>query len=59
MKLVGIVGSNAVESYNRLLLQFIQKHFNKLIDLDIVEIDKCHYLTKVMTNSITRHSRYC
>ncbi|HBY90356.1 MAG: NAD(P)H-dependent oxidoreductase [Ruoffia tabacinasalis] len=40
MKLVGIVGSNAVESYNRLLLQFIQKHFNKLIDLDIVEIDQ-------------------
>ncbi|MBG9977394.1 NAD(P)H-dependent oxidoreductase [Ruoffia tabacinasalis] len=40
MKLVGIVGSNAVGSYNRLLLQFIQKHFNKLIDLDIVEIDK-------------------
>lgn len=40
MKLVGIVGSNAVGSYNRLLLQFIQKHFNKLIDLDIVEIDQ-------------------
>ncbi|MFL2129367.1 NAD(P)H-dependent oxidoreductase [Ruoffia sp. FAM 26255] len=40
MKLVGIVGSNAVGSYNRLLLQFIQKHFNKLIELDIVEIDK-------------------
>lgn len=40
MKLVGIVGSNAVGSYNRLLLQFIQKHFNKLIELDIVEIDQ-------------------
>ena len=40
MKLVGIVGSNAVGSYNRLLLQFIQKHLNKLIELDIVEIDK-------------------
>ncbi|MGO4936651.1 NAD(P)H-dependent oxidoreductase [Fundicoccus sp. Sow4_H7] len=40
MKLVGIVGSNAKESYNRLLLQFIQKHFNALIDLDIIEINK-------------------
>lgn len=40
MKLVGIVGSNAKHSYNRLLLQFIQKHFAALIDLDIIEINE-------------------
>ena len=38
MKFVGIVGSNAEVSYNRLLLQFIQKQFSAMFDLDIVEI---------------------
>lgn len=38
MKLVGIVGSNADKSYNRLLLQFIKRQFNQLFELDIVEI---------------------
>lgn len=38
MKLVGIVGSNADKSYNRMLLQFIEQHFSSLIDLEIVEI---------------------
>ena len=38
MKLVGIVGSNAEVSYNRLLLKYIQKNF-KSFDLDIIEIN--------------------
>lgn len=38
MKLVAIVGTNAKKSYNRLLLQFMQKHFAKKADIDIVEI---------------------
>ncbi|GAA5421990.1 urocanate reductase [Tetragenococcus halophilus subsp. halophilus] len=38
MKLVGIVGSNADFSYNRLLLQYIKKHFKSLIDIEILEI---------------------
>lgn len=40
MKLVGIVGSNAEKSYNRLLLQFIEKNYSDLFDLDILEIDQ-------------------
>lgn len=38
MKLVGIVGSNAEVSYNRLLLEYIKKHFNTLFELEILEI---------------------
>lgn len=30
MKLIGIVGSNADSSYNRLLLQYIGKEFRRL-----------------------------
>ncbi|MGX7108165.1 NADPH-dependent FMN reductase [Facklamia miroungae] len=40
MKLVGIVGSNAAFSYNRLLLQFIKRHFAKNFHLEILEIDQ-------------------
>lgn len=38
MKLVGIVGTNAAKSYNRLLLQFMQKHFADRAAIDILEI---------------------
>src|SRR5690606_22226079 len=38
MKIVGIVGSNADFSYNRLLLQYIARSFKKLIDVDVVDI---------------------
>ncbi|MDL4840518.1 NAD(P)H-dependent oxidoreductase [Aquibacillus rhizosphaerae] len=38
MKIVGIVGSNADFSYNRLLLDFIAKKFNKLIDVEVLDI---------------------
>lgn len=38
MKLVGIVGSNAEQSYNRLLLQYIQKQFSNQFDLELIEI---------------------
>ncbi|MGM0197861.1 NAD(P)H-dependent oxidoreductase [Enterococcus sp. DIV1314a] len=38
MKLVGIVGSNAEMSYNRLLLAFIAKKYKKQFTLDILEI---------------------
>ena len=34
MKLIGIVGSNAEISYNRKLLQFIQKEFKDLFDYE-------------------------
>ncbi len=40
MKLVGIVGSNNQTSYNRLLLQNIQKHFSDLFELELLEIDQ-------------------
>lgn len=38
MKLVGIVGSNADFSYNRILLQYIASQFNELFELEIMEI---------------------
>src|SRR5690625_3048438 len=38
MKIVGIVGSNADFSYNRLLLNFIAKNFKKLIDVEVLDI---------------------
>ncbi len=38
MKLVGLVGSNAELSYNRKLLQFIEKKYKNLFDFEILEI---------------------
>ena len=38
MKLVGIVGSNAELSYNRLLLKYIAKQFGDLFELEVLEI---------------------
>ncbi|WP_124059054.1 NADPH-dependent FMN reductase [Vaginisenegalia massiliensis] len=40
MKIVGLVGSNAQPSYNRLLLQYIKVHFSDLFDMELVEIDQ-------------------
>lgn len=38
MKLVGIVGTNAKHSYNRMALQFMKEHFKKLADIEVLEI---------------------
>ena len=38
MKLVGIVGSNAEQSYNRISLQYIKKNYKQKIDLELIEI---------------------
>ena len=38
MKIIGIVGSNADLSYNRKLLQFVQKNFNDMFEMEILEI---------------------
>jgi len=38
MKLVGIVGSNADVSYNRILLQYIKKQFSNKFELELIEI---------------------
>lgn len=40
MKLVGIVGSNASLSYNRRLLQYIEKNYSDKFDLTLIEIDQ-------------------
>jgi Predicted flavoprotein len=39
MKLVGIAGSIADQSYNRMLLNFIAKHFTGLVDVDVLNIN--------------------
>lgn len=38
MKLIGIVGSNAAFSYNRLLLEFIAKKYANLFEMEVMEI---------------------
>jgi len=38
MKLVGIVGSNANFSHNRLLLQYIVKKYKSLFTLEVLDI---------------------
>ncbi|MGX7015085.1 NAD(P)H-dependent oxidoreductase [Vagococcus silagei] len=38
MKLIGIVGSNAEVSYNRLLLKYMEKQFKTLVDIELIEI---------------------
>lgn len=39
MKFVGIVGTNAEFSYNRMLLHFMKEHFTD-VDIEVLEIDK-------------------
>ncbi|MGT2715778.1 NAD(P)H-dependent oxidoreductase [Streptococcus respiraculi] len=39
MKFVGLVGSNADESYNRKLLEFIRRQFKVKFELEVMEID--------------------
>ena len=38
MKFVAIVGSNADQSYNRMLLQFMQRHFKIKCEIELLEI---------------------
>lgn len=38
MKLIGIVGTNAKESYNRMLLQFMQRHFANKAEIELLEL---------------------
>lgn len=38
MKLIAIVGTNAQKSYNRMLLQFMARHFAKRAEIEIMEI---------------------
>lgn len=38
MKFIGIVGTNAKKSYNRMLLQFMQTHFADRADIEIMEL---------------------
>lgn len=40
MKLVGLVGSNAEHSYNRMLLEFISKEYTDLFELELLEISE-------------------
>ncbi|WP_313629744.1 flavocytochrome c [Enterococcus devriesei] len=38
MKFIGLVGTNAKKSYNRELLQFMQKHFEAKAEIEILEL---------------------
>lgn len=38
MNLVGIVGTNAMLSYNRLLLMYMQQHFGDEADMEVMEV---------------------
>lgn len=65
MKFVGIVGSNAEESYNRKLLEFMRRHFKVDFELEVLEIDQVpifnqdqdwqeHFQLRYLYNKITR-----
>ena len=65
MKFVGIVGSSAEQSYNRLLLEYIRKQFKSKFELEILEIDKVpmfnqddnwadSFQLRLLNNKITR-----
>ena len=38
MKLVGIVGSIAEQSYNKLLMRFIAEHYSNIVDIEVLDI---------------------
>ncbi|MBF6979139.1 NAD(P)H-dependent oxidoreductase [Tuanshanicoccus lijuaniae] len=38
MKIIGLVGTNAEQSYNRQLLQYIQRKFKNMFEMEIMEI---------------------
>ncbi|APX71762.1 flavocytochrome c [Companilactobacillus allii] len=38
MKFIGIVGTNAEKSYNRMLLQFMKQHFSDKAEIEILEL---------------------
>ncbi|WP_304651627.1 NAD(P)H-dependent oxidoreductase [uncultured Ligilactobacillus sp.] len=65
MKFVGIVGSSAERSYNRLLLEYIRKQFKLKFELEILEIDEVpmfnqddnwadSFQLRLLNNKITR-----
>ena len=52
MKLVAIVGTNAKQSYNRSLLQFMQRHFATKADIEILEITDVPMFNETMIKQI-------
>ncbi|VDG23961.1 NAD(P)H-dependent oxidoreductase [Lactiplantibacillus mudanjiangensis] len=48
MKLVAIVGTNAEKSYNRELLQYMQRHFSSSVTIDVAEIDNIPLFKETM-----------
>lgn len=65
MKFVGLVGSNAEQSYNRKLLEYIRKQFKLKFELEVLEIDdvpmfnqdqdwKESFQLRLLYNKITR-----
>ncbi len=40
MKFIGLVGSNAAQSYNRTLLEYIRRQFKLKFELEVLEIDQ-------------------
>ncbi|WP_225351904.1 NADPH-dependent FMN reductase [Secundilactobacillus similis] len=38
MKLIGLVGNNASQSYNRILLQYMARHFGPEVEIEVREI---------------------
>lgn len=65
MKFVGLVGSNADQSYNRMLLQYIRRQFKTKFELEVLEINdvpmfnqdknwKESFQLRLLHNKITR-----
>ncbi|KXT76693.1 NAD(P)H-dependent oxidoreductase [Streptococcus sp. DD12] len=65
MKLVGLVGANYEDSYNRKLLAFIRRHFKTQFEMEVLEIDEVplfnqdqnweeSFQLRLLNNKITR-----
>ncbi|MCL2681830.1 MAG: NAD(P)H-dependent oxidoreductase [Streptococcaceae bacterium] len=46
MKLIGLIGSNSKKSTNRMLLQYVQKHFESKAEIELLEIKDLPFFDK-------------
>ena len=52
MKLIGLVGSNSKKSTNRILLQYMQKHFTEGVEIKLIEIKEFPMFNKPADRSV-------
>src|SRR5690625_5592342 len=58
MKFVGIVGTNTEDSYNRVLLNFMARHFKKTIDIEVLDINDIPMFNQSNDQTNSESSQY-